>query len=597
MNSNKEYLIQELSQTLADRSITPNKCDTVTKVLPIILEIFTRERITDKSHKSLELITYNTLCYMLDKYLLEITNCTDDNIITAVESAVNKTEEVINIIKNTEKEIPEKEKVKFFNLINSNHLFLLQGGLLRQIIQADIRKALKPELTRNSVNKTTALKELFNKTKSGEVKLIRLIELLTENNGKFTEYINAGKVLKHNTHNVISNEDIEILNLFLCVDLNALYNTICVIRNAYKFKNFNGKSNQKFLLFFDNLFFFWSDSMREGIKEEITRHNPKLIYDIITNTTGTIYTAEISKQISNYCISMGISQGKFNNMINKYKDSIITRYNPKSESKSSALSKFKSGVSAITQATRNTTDKINDKINYTMMNYTLTAVKTVKEAKGIIKKAITPKEKAIGQAQVEAVEPVEEGEEAIDLIAEAADTIESIITQVEAEAIAEAAEQARVEAEAAEQARVEAVERARVEAAERARAEAEAAERERAEAEAEAAERERLEAAERARAAEQARSVAGSVDRGYASIKNKLRNIILCVISIIIITILSVLCVIYSGGISRYITQCIKYFNNIIHKLSNKINNTMGIKSSLDKIIEEITNEVTNLFN
>ncbi|OAG32058.1 hypothetical protein NEIG_01296 [Nematocida sp. ERTm5] len=594
MNSNnKEHLIQELSQTLADRSITPNKCDTVTKVLPIILEIFTRERITDKSHKSLELITYNTLCYMLDKYLLEITNCTDDNIITAVESAVNKTEEVINIIKNTEKEIPEKEKVKFFNLINSNHLFLLHGILLRQIIQSDIRKALKPELTRNSVNKTTALKELFNKTKSGEVKLIRLIELLTENNGKFIEYINAGKVLKHNTHSVISNEDIEILNLFLCVDLNALYNTICVIRNAYKFKNFNGKSNQKFLLFFDNLFFFWSDSMREGIKEEITRHNPKLIYDIITNTTGTIYTTEISKQISDYCISTGVSQGKFNNMINKYKDGIITRYNPKSESKSSALSKFKSGVSAITQATRNTTDKISDKINDTMMNYTLTAVKSVKEAKGIIKKAITPKEKAIGRAQqtvepveaetveraqqtvepieAETVEPVEEGEEAIDLIAEAADTIESIIAQVEAEAIAETAERARVEAETVERARVEAeaVERARVEA----------------------------ETVEQARAVTEASSVAGSVKRGYASNKNRLRNIILCVISIIIITILSVLCVIYSGGISRYITQCIKYFNNIIHKLSNKINNTMGIKSSLDKIIEEITNEVTNLFN
>ncbi|KAI5126332.1 hypothetical protein NEPAR04_0057 [Nematocida parisii] len=569
MNSNnKEYLIQELKDTLANRSITPNKCDTVTKVLPIILEIFTRERITDRSHKSLELITYNTLCYMLDKYILEISNCTDDNIITAVEAAVNKTEEVINIIKNTEKEIPEKEKVKFFNLINNNHLFLFQGVLLRQIIQSDIRKALKPELTRKlkPVDKSTAIKKLFSKTRSGQTKLQRLIELLTENNGKFTEYIgNVEKVLKHNTQCAISNEDIEILNLFLYVDMSALYNSICVIRNAYIFKNFNGKSNQKFLSFFDNLFFFWSNPMTEGKEEEITRYNPNFLYDIINNTTGTIYIKEISKQIANDCLSTGVSQDKFNNTINTYKNSIITLLNTQSpvsnklstqsvvsnaqeplnteqsvvsnaqeplnteqspgsnklstqspgssklstqsvvSTSKGALNRIKRGVSFITRAQ----DKIEDKI----IGLTVTAVKTATQAKALLKEAKKAKAKA------QPVQPV-------------------------VEAVEEAVQVQPVQPVYSE-----------------------------------------------------AYSAAYSVDQAYVSIKNKLRNIILCVISIIIIIIITVLCVIYSGGISRYITQCVKYFSNIIYKVSNKINNTVGIKSSLEKIIEEIGGGVSNLFN
>ncbi|EIJ88966.1 hypothetical protein NEPAR06_0446 [Nematocida parisii] len=632
MNSNnKEYLIQELKDTLANRSITPNKCDTVTKVLPIILEIFTRERITDRSHKSLELITYNTLCYMLDKYILEISNCTDDNIITAVEAAVNKTEEVINIIKNTEKEIPEKEKVKFFNLINNNHLFLFQGVLLRQIIQSDIRKALKPELTRKlkPVDKSTAIKKLFSKTRSGQTKLQRLIELLTENNGKFTEYIgNVEKVLKHNTQCAISNEDIEILNLFLYVDMSALYNSICVIRNAYIFKNFNGKSNQKFLSFFDNLFFFWSNPMTEGKEEEITRYNPNFLYDIINNTTGTIYIKEISKQIANDCLSTGVSQDKFNNTINTYKNSIITLLNTQSpvsnklstqsvvsnaqeplnteqsvvsnaqeplnteqspgsnklstqsvvSTSKGALNRIKRGVSFITRAQ----DKIEDKI----IGLTVTAVKTATQAKALLKEAkkakaqpVQPVVQSVEAVQVQPVvqavveeEEIEVAEEAIDPVAEAADTVaEALTPNILIEAQAEAVKPVQVQpvkpvqAEAVQAVQAEAVQPVQAEAVQPVYSEA--------------------------------YSAAYSVDQAYVSIKNKLRNIILCVISIIIIIIISVLCVIYSGGISRYITQCIKYFSNIIYKVGNKINNTVGIKSSLEKIIEDIGGGVSNLFN
>ncbi|KAI5166677.1 hypothetical protein NEIRO03_1105 [Nematocida sp. AWRm78] len=231
---------------------------------PIILSVCTRGEVFKEESALLNNLEYNAFMVFLMQRLDNVDTIDVDLYIEAVKSAIRDTEITITGIENAAKKIKiPKQRDAYYKLMNSNHLFIANISIVRSYVWTDIIHALCPYYATKKLNKISsskALDGLLELTEDGECsRLQRVLDIITNNTGKFTRCNELGEKESNLDTLGLSEEDIQSLHLFASVNYKHLSTIIKKIYNSINIESTkDGDFDKRIVL--KSLFFFLENS-------------------------------------------------------------------------------------------------------------------------------------------------------------------------------------------------------------------------------------------------------------------------------------------------------------------------------------------------